>query len=325
MVPDLESRRPSAMATFDSRISTSSLLRRWAPVVVVCIPIAWAALRAAVGDWVPLGDDAYFTVRSRDVLTSHHPLLGAWSSGSVDLDTPINNLGPTQLDMLAPFTRWTPMGGTAIGTALINIAAIVTIAWLVRRAAGERAVLPAMCAVGLLTWTIGSELLITPRQHQAMILPYLCLLVAAWAVASGDRWAIVAAVSAASLVAQTHLSYPVLVAALAVVMIAGQIVTSRHGEAVGGRPPLIAGGVLLAVLWLQTAIDQFAGYGNLGHVLFGSGEAGRQGSARGRGSWPACSCPRTRSSDPATASSIPVRLRHRCGSRSCSGLCSRQR
>ena len=253
----------------------------WGPVAVVCLPIMWAAVRAAVGGWVPIGDDAYFTVRSRDVLTSHHPLLGAWSSGSLDLETPINNLGPAQLDLLAPFTRLTPMGGTAIGVALINIAAIVTIAWLVARVAGERAVLPAMCAVGLLTWTMGSEMLITPRQHQAMILPYLCLLVAAWAVTAGDRWAIVAAVGAGSVVVQTHLSYPVLAAALALVMIVGQVVTTREGAVVGGRRPFVVAGVLACLLWIQTVVDEFTGYGNLGHVLFGSGEAGRAGLARG--------------------------------------------
>jgi hypothetical protein len=250
-------------------------------VAVVCLPIVWAAVRAAVGGWVPIGDDAYFTVRSRDVLTSHHPLLGAWSSGSLDLETPINNLGPAQLDLLAPFTRFTPMGGTAIGVALINIAAIVAIAWLVARVAGERAVLPAMCAVGLLTWTMGSEMLITPRQHQAMILPYLCLLVAAWAVTAGDRWAIVAAVAAGSVVVQTHLSYPVLAAALALVMIVGQVVTTREGAAAGGRRPFVVAGVLACLLWIQTVVDQFTGYGNLGHVLFGSGDAGRAGLVRG--------------------------------------------
>ncbi len=230
---------------------------------------------------MPAGDDAYFTVRSRDVLTASHPLLGAWSSGSLDMETPINNLGPIQADLLAPFTRFTPMGGTAIGVAVVNIAAIVAIAWLVRRTAGERSVLPAMCAVGLLTWTMGSEMLITPRQHQFLILPYLCLLVAAWAVATGDRWAIVVAVAAASLVAQTHLSYPVLVAALGAVMVVGQVVTTRAGAGRGGTRPLVVSGALLAVLWVQTLIDQFSGYGNLGHVLFGSGDAGRAGLTAG--------------------------------------------
>ena len=82
-------------------------------------------------------------------------------------------------------------------------------------------------------------MLITPRQHQAMILPYLCLLVAAWAVTAGDRWAIVAAVGGGSLVAQTHLSYPVLVAALAVVMVVGQVVTTREPAPARGGPPAV--------------------------------------------------------------------------------------
>ena len=112
-------------ASSSASIPAWQRLRVWGPVVVVCLPILWAAVRAAAGRWLPVGDDAYFTERSRDVLTSHHPLLGAWSSGSVDLETPINNLGPTQLDLLAPFTRFTPHGGTAVGVAAVNCAAIV--------------------------------------------------------------------------------------------------------------------------------------------------------------------------------------------------------
>ena len=129
---------------------------------------------------------------------------------------------------------------------VINIAAIVAIAWLVRRTAGERAVLPAMCAVGLLTWTMGSEMLITPRQHQFDDPARTC---ACWSPPGrsprGDRWAIVVAVAAASLVAQTHLSYPVLVAALAAVMVVGQVVTHASRQpAVGGRRPLVVAGAL---------------------------------------------------------------------------------
>jgi hypothetical protein len=246
-------------------------------VVVVTLPIAIAALRAAAGGWTPTGDDAYFTVRSRDVLTRNHPLLGAWSSGSSGLKTPINNLGPMQLDLLFPFTRVAPLGGTAIGTAVINIAAVVTVAWLISRRAGPRAMAAAMVAVGLLTWTMGSEMLITPRQHQAMILPYLCLLVATWVAASGDRWALVGFVAAGSLVAQTHLSYPVLVAALAATVVIGQVLATRAGEATGGRRAYGVSGALFVVLWAQTLLDQFWGRGNLGHVLFGSGGTDRAG------------------------------------------------
>lgn len=247
----------------------------WTPVAAVVAPIVLVAVRAAAGNWVPTGDDAYFTVRSRDVFTTNHPLLGAWSSGSVDLVNPINNLGPMQLDLLAPFTRWSPMGGTAIGVAIINVAAIVATAWLVARVAGRTAVLPAMVAVGLLVWTMGSEMLITPRQHQFLLLPYLCLLVAAWAVTAGDRWAIIVAVIAGSLVAQTHLSYPILVAALAVTMMVGQLATKR--ESTPNRRPLLLSAAIGAVLWSQTLFEQVFRSGNLGDVLFGSGDAGRTG------------------------------------------------
>ncbi|MGA9278243.1 hypothetical protein [Ilumatobacter sp.] len=251
-----------------------------APVFVAIVPFVVAAIRAAAGSWVPIRDDAYFTARSLDVATSNHPLLGAWSAGSLDVRKPVNNLGPMQLDLLAPFTRFTPMGGTAIGVACVHIAAIVTIAWLIHRLAGRRYVLPAMAAVAILAWSLGSEMLITPQQHQFLLFSYLCVLVAAWGVTWGDRWALVPAVVFGSLAAQTHLSYPILLAALGVPMIVGQILAARRdGGRDGGRPdrssvtPFIVSGAIVVVLWIQTAIDQFAVSGNFVDVLTSGGEA----------------------------------------------------
>jgi hypothetical protein len=250
-------------------------------VAAVVIPILLHGLRAAWGDWVPTGDDAYFTVRSRDVATVHHPLLGAWSSGSVDLAEPINNLGPTQLDLMAPFTKPWPMGGTAVAVAITNAAAVIAIAVMVARLAGRRAVIAAMVPVALLAWTMGSEMLITPRQHQYLILPYLCVLVATWAIAVGDRWAVPIGVVAASLTTQTHLSYPVLVAVLGVVALVGHVDAMRRGSTLGGRRPLVVASLLVLALWAQTIVDQFAGWGNLGAVLFGSGGTDRPGVVAG--------------------------------------------
>ena len=246
----------------------------WA-TTLVCLPIAVNGVRAAASDWVPIGDDAYFTLRSMDVATSHHPLLGAWSSGSVGVDRSVNNLGPIQLDLLAPFTRIAPHGGTAVAVAVVNIAAIVTIAWLLGRLAGRRATLLGMLPVALMSWTMGSEMLITPRQHQFLVLTYLCFLVAAWAAASGDRWALVPAVTTASLCTQTHLSYPILVAAVGSVAIVGQLWAWRRSDARRAFlvPWAVAGGVA-AVLWSQTIIDQLFGWGNFTDVIAspGSGE-----------------------------------------------------
>ncbi|WP_040495777.1 hypothetical protein [Ilumatobacter nonamiensis] len=245
-------------------------------VVVAIVPVAIAAVRAAAGPWVPIGDDAYFTARSLDVGTADHPLLGAWSAGSLAVDTPVNNLGPMQLDLLAPFTRFTPMGGTAVGVACVHIAAIITIAWLVRRIAGRRYIVPAMAAVSVLAWSMGSEMLITPQQHQYLVLPYLCVMVAAWAVTCGDRWALVPAVVFGSLAAQTHLTYPVLLAALALPMIVGQVLSFRRdgfAAAETSLAPFVVSGVVAAVLWTQSAIDQFFVWGNFGDVLTADGDS----------------------------------------------------
>ena len=259
---------------------------RWAPVwgsvAIVVLPIVVAAIRAAAGAWVPTGDDAYFTVRSRDVLTANHPLVGAWSSGSLDR-TSVNNLGPLQFDLLAPFTRWTPFGGTAIGTATINVLAVVVAAFLLGRVVGRTAVLVAMPVIGLLTWTMGSEMLITPRQHQAMILPYLCFLVAAWAVARGDRWAMVVGVVAGSLVAQTHLSYPILVAMVAIAAVVLHAARTRQRRDQASRRPYAFAIAIGVVLWAQPLIVQFFGDGNIGTALFSSGEGGQAGMGDGIG------------------------------------------
>ena len=242
-------------------------------VAATALPVAVNGIRAAAGRWVPQGDDAYFTLRSLDVATGHHPLVGAWSSGSADIERNINNLGPLQLDLLAPFTRIAPMGGTAIGVATVHVAAIVTVGWLVRRIGGHRAVIPAMVAIAVLTWVMGSEMLITPRQHQYLLLPYMCVLVAAWAATAGDRWALVAFVAAGSLVTQTHLSYPILVGTLAIPVVVGQIVAVRAtAERVTFRLPWLVAGATAAALWSQTVIDQLFGWGNLRAVLASPGE-----------------------------------------------------
>ncbi len=260
----------------------SARVRAWLATALAVLPVLVAGVRAAASSWVPIGDDAYFTARSMDVATEHHPLVGAWSSGSTGLSRQVNNLGPMQLDLLAPFTKIAPMGGTALGVITVHIAAIVTIAWLVRRIAGHAAVVPAMAAVSVLTWILGSEMLIAARQHQFLMLPYLCLLVAAWAATAGDRWALVPFVVTGSLVTQTHLSYPILVAAVAVPVVAGQVYAARQRGVVAefGRPWAVAVG-LAAVLWVQTAIDQAFGWGNLSAALSSPGDSASHGYGTG--------------------------------------------
>ena len=176
-------------------------------LVAAVMPTVVMAGRAAASGWVPLFDAAYFTVRSRDVLSRHNPLVGAWSNGSRVIGVWINNLGPLQLDLLAPFTKLDPYWGTALGVGAVNVAAIVGV-WLVaRRLFGARGVLAAMAATVLLEVDEGSLMLIEARQQLAMLMPLWCVLWVAAAAWTGRRWAAPWLLLAASLVVQTHFTY----------------------------------------------------------------------------------------------------------------------
>ncbi len=242
------------------------------------IPLVVAAIRNLIGGWIPIGDNAYFVVRSRDVLTQHNPLLGAWSSGSASIDTVVNNLGPLQLNLLAPFTKFGPAGGTIVGVTVINVAAIAAVAYISRRIAGVTGLAVMMAATATVTWSMGSQILIEPRQHSAMVLPFLCYLVAAWAVASGAAWALWIGVVAGSLTVQTHLSYAVLVPMIALQAIAGLVVAGRRDgwRSDRIRHVYIAAAVALAC-WVLPLWDQLFGSHNLSNVLSSGGEGSQPG------------------------------------------------
>ena len=267
---------------------------RPAPAVAVAIgigiallPIVVAAVRAVLDGWLPLGDNGYFTARSLDVGGSAHPLVGAYSSGSRSFDEPLNNLGPLQLDLLAPFTRADPEAGTAVGVAAVNAAAVVGVALVVRRLAATPMVLVALAATALVTWTMGSELLLEPRQHHALMLPWLCYVVLCWGLAAGDRWLLPWAAGVGSLLVQTHFSYLVIVTVLGLWAVGGLVDATRRAAPPAERwarlrAPVSATAGVVAVAWAQPLLDQVTGTGNLGRLLTGSGsDASGPGLAAG--------------------------------------------
>jgi hypothetical protein len=238
----------------------------WLSLVAALTPVVVAVIRAIVKDWIPVGDATYFTVRSADVLTKHHPLVGAWSSGSSVVGVPVNNLGPLQLDVLAPFTKVTPYVGTAVGSALISAASIV-IVWIVgRRMFRPAVVVGVMAGTTLFVASLGLSWLIDARQQQAMVLPLYALLWLSAAMWRGVQVAVPIAVVVASLVVQTHFTYGY---PATLVFIAGLTafiaVTWRTRD--GWRSVAIWSFVLGAVCWAQPLVDQFVGTGNLGTVL----------------------------------------------------------
>jgi hypothetical protein len=238
----------------------------WLSLAAALTPVVVAVVRAIVKDWVPVGDATYFTVRSADVLTEHHPLVGAWSSGSSVVGVPVNNLGPLQFDILAPFTKLTPYVGTAIGSALISAASIV-IVWIVaRRMFRPAVVVGVMVGTTLFVASLGLSWLIDARQQQAMVLPLYALLWLSAAMWRGVRFAVPAAVVVASLVVQTHFTYGYPATLVFVAGVVGFVAVTRRARE-GWTSVAVWSLVLGALCWLQPLVDQFAGTGNLGTVL----------------------------------------------------------
>ncbi|MBX3287350.1 MAG: hypothetical protein KF703_18525 [Actinobacteria bacterium] len=251
-----------------------------APILVV---VGWALSTG----WQPLGDSAQIVVRSRDVLTQHHPFLGAWSSSSQDVGQDLNNLGPLYVDLIAPFTKVTPWAGAAIGIGLVNAASVVGVWAVARRLFGPTGSVGAMAATVALEASMGSQALLEARQQIALLLPFWCLLWVAVALWDGRAWALPVAVFLGSLVVQTHFTFvyqALIVLALATVAYVRR--RGRRGRARSGRE-MDAGitlgwtAIVALVCWVQPLWDQFFGLGNLGKVLGAGGgdDAGTTGAA----------------------------------------------
>lgn len=236
-----------------------------AVVGVALVPIGMAAGRAVSREWRPVGDDALFPIRARDVFTLDHiPLLGTWSSASLNVGTDINHPGPLLFDLLALPVRLLGGGtGTAVGIAVVNGLALVGIAVFAGRRAGPLVALAATMAAATLAWAMGSELLYEPWGPYSMLLPFLLFLVLAWSVAGGDLVALPFAAVAGSLVVQTHLSYSFLVPAIGALALLG-LWRARRREGGGGGRILrwsLVGLLVLALCWTQPLIEQFTGDG----------------------------------------------------------------
>jgi hypothetical protein len=246
-----------------------------ASVVAVAGAIVGAAVRAVAGDWRPIGDNAYFALRARDVLTEHHPLLGTWTSASLSFGTDVNNPSPLLFDWLALPARIDPYAGVAVGVALLNLGAIALTATFAWRLGGRRALAGSMAAAGLVAWAMGSEVLIEPWQPHSLLLPSLSLLVLCWAMACGHLVALPWAVGVASLIVGTHLSYVLIVPAAGLIGVVGLVLHHRRtGGSFAGppsrRPPrlgpvLAVTGVVVVACWTQSVVEQVTaeGQGNL--------------------------------------------------------------
>jgi hypothetical protein len=243
-------------------------------LVAVNLPILVATTRALARGWQPLGDQGILLVRARDVGTSHHPLLGTWTSASVVVGDQLNNPGPLYFDVIAPAVRLLgPWVGLAVGVMLVNMAASSLAVVAGRRIGGAEAGLQTMVAVAVavigLQYALGSELLFDVWQPNALVLPFFAFLVVVTVLATGDLAMAPWLAGLGSLLVQTHMSHAVIVAAVTLGAAALAALNLRHRhEWPAWRWPAIWTAVVLALAWIQPLIEQAAGpgEGNLSRI-----------------------------------------------------------
>lgn len=256
------------------------------------VPIVVSLVRTLRDGWYPIGDDAYFSLRARDVLTANHPLLGTWTSASLSVGADMNNPGPLHWDLLAVPAKIAPVAGPAVGTAIVNLACIGAMAVVARRQGGNPRAVAVLAAAAALAWTMGTELVVDPWQPHALLFPFLLFLVLTWNLVEGDLVVLPGAVAVASLLVQTHLSYSVLVPALGGLGLAAlglrwwRIARRDQGGWPAHRRSLVRAGtvtlLVAALAWSQPIVEQLsADDGNLGRVLRngGGGDGPRLGPA----------------------------------------------
>jgi len=213
--------------------------------LMISAPMIVIAVRAWFAGWAPpLGDVSLIALRVRDVGTASTPWLGSYGRYG------FNHPGPLWFDLLAPSYRLT--GHLEPAVALVGVASVLTITTV---AARHGRLLWAAALLAIYVHGIGPLRLVDAWEPHGLLLPAAALVLLTIDVLTGaDRMLpVVAGVASLLAAAQaTLLPYALACGALALVA----TITRR---AAGRRRALILTGVVLAVLWAPTIIQQIAG------------------------------------------------------------------
>lgn len=286
--------RPAGGAT-DSRWERSGWLVAAAIAVTPVLAALWSLHDRR---WLLTGDWASIDLRVREVGTADTPLIGAYSTRGWA------HPGPVIYWIAAPM-QWLVRGdprGLLLTAALINIAAIVGIAWLLRRRQGSGMAIAAMAAVAVLIYGLRPYRVADIWNPLLPLFPLLLVTFLAWSAATGHRRHAVGAIVIGALVAQAHVGLIPVLVVIGAWAVGWSLLGARverpgpapdgpgssapgHDSGIGWPRVLLVGVLGALAAWMPPVIDQLAGTGNLRRVFdyFTSGATRPVGLARGAG------------------------------------------
>jgi hypothetical protein len=225
--------------------------------------LAVAPLFVAVGmqahrGWRPVSDDAAIATLAHDVLSTRTPLVGMPSTIGQDAAGGRNE----HAHHPGPMMFW----ALAVPERLAGSAPIA-------RLLGRRAAAGTLALLAVLVWALGRQWIVDPWNPYLALLSVFALCTLAWVAAAGRTRALVGVAIVGSFVAQTHLIYAPIAAAMLALAGAGVAVTlwirARRGQPWRREALITSGSTLaaLAVAWALPLYDQLAhSPGNLSAV-----------------------------------------------------------
>ena len=205
------------------------------------------ALVCAGARYHPNADIALIELHVRDV-GSEEVLLGPYSRFGW------SHPGPMLYYLLAlPYRLLgSSSAGIVVGSVLVNTGALVGITAIGWRRGGPVVGALTFALSGLMVRALGPQFLRDPWNPHLPLLPFALLVLTAWSLAVGKRWALPATGVLGSLVVQSHIGYAPVTVVVAVVAVLG-FVRSRP---TGWLAPAALSCSVLGVLWLPPVLEQ---------------------------------------------------------------------
>lgn len=229
--------------------------------LVAALPVIVGVVRTLHHGWLPLADNGVIVLRSWDVLTGQSPLVGQFSTATAKSVGTVYSPGPMQYWLLALPVRLFGPASAVMVMGLLNVASITGAVALARRRAGLAFMVVTAIALALVCRSVPTDVLTTPFNPTAPLIPSTLLIFLAWSVACGEYRLLPLTVLVASFAVQTHLSYvPPVLAMLSGAAVGLTLVRRRaaRGGAAPGRvrPWLLAAILIAAVCWSAPLLDE---------------------------------------------------------------------